>query len=209
MSLDAGSVRDPADLPGLAHFASRTIDRGTESRSPEQITEDLDGWGVSLQTAVGRHTLSLGCTCLAGDFERVLALLADVTRRPSFPEAEVETRRSHIQTLIRQEEDSPAAVATDALLAMLYGETHPYGRSVLGRVDTVARVDRAALAAFHASAVTPAGTSVAVVGDVDPTQRVGGHRARLRRLAGFGWHLPDGSAPFRMRRRSAGRVSCP
>ena len=167
IALDAGSVRDPADRPGLAHFVSRTIDRGTTTRSAEQMAEDLDGWGVSLQTAVGRHALSLGCTCLAGDFERVLALMADAVRRPSFPESEVETRRGHIQTLIRQEEDSPAAVATETLLPMLYGETHPYGRPVLGRVDTVARIDRAALVAFHGEAVTPRGTCVAIVGDVE------------------------------------------
>jgi zinc protease len=168
IALDAGSVRDPADLPGLAHFVSRTIDRGTESRTAEQIAEDLDGWGVSLQTSVSRHTLTLGCTCLAQDFERVLTLLADVTRHPSFPESEVETRRGHIQTLIRQEEDSPAAVATDTLLAVLYGAAHPYGRPLYGRAETVARIDRTALAAFHAAAVTPGGTCVAIVGDVNP-----------------------------------------
>ncbi len=167
IALDAGSVHDPADLPGLAHFVSRTIDRGTSTRSAEQIAEDLDGWGVSLQTTVGRHTLSLGCTCLAGDFERVLSLLADVVRHPSFPEDEVETRRGHIHTLIRQEEDSPAAVATDTLLAMLYGHAHPYGRPLFGRVDTVARIDRAALTGFHGAVVTPAATCVVIVGDVD------------------------------------------
>jgi zinc protease len=170
ISLEAGSVHDPVDASGLAHFVSRTIDRGTESRSAEQIAEDLDGWAVSLQTAVGRHLLSLGCTCLAGDFERVLKLLADVARRPSFPEEEVETRRGHIQTLIRQEEDNPAAVATETLVSLLYGDTHPYGKPVLGRVDTVARIDRAALVAFHAAHVTPAGTCVVVVGDVDPSR---------------------------------------
>ncbi len=170
VSLDAGSVLDPADSPGLAHFVSRTMDRGTESRTAEQMADDLDGWGVSLQTAAGRHTLSLGCTCLAEDFERVLALLADVTRHPSFPEPEIETRRGHIQTLIRQEEDSPAAVATDTLLTMLYGDAHPYGRPLLGHAETVARIDRAALVGFHSAAVTPEGTCAAVVGDVDPAR---------------------------------------
>jgi len=107
---------------------------------------------------------------MAEDFERVLMLLADVTRRPSFPESEIETRRGHIQTLIRQEEDSPAAVATETLVSLLYGDTHPYGKPVLGRVDTVARIDRAALVAFHAAHVTPAGTCVVVVGDVEPSR---------------------------------------
>jgi zinc protease len=191
VALDAGSVRDPADRPGLAHFVSRTIDRGTTTRSAEQIAEDLDGWGVSLQTAVGRHTLSLACTCLTEDFERVLALLADVVRRPSFPEAEIDTRRGHIHTLIRQEEDNPAAVATDALLVMLYGETHAYGRPLFGRVDTVAAIDRGALAAFHADAVTPSGTCVAIAGDVDPARAW----PAIDRAFGDWTHPPATAAP--------------
>src|SRR5204863_4056717 len=95
----------------------------------------------------------------------------------------------HIQTLLRQEEDSPAAVATETLLAMLYGETHPYGRPALGRMNSVARIDRAALAAFHASAVTPAGTCVAVVGDVDPT-----HAAAATERAFGDWKGPADSS---------------
>ncbi|HEY6507555.1 MAG TPA: pitrilysin family protein [Vicinamibacterales bacterium] len=168
LSLDCGSLHDPVDQPGLAHFVSRTIDRGTEARTTEQIAEDLDGWGVSLQTGVSRHTLVIGCTCLAEDFPRVLALVADVVRRPSFPEPEVQTRRGEILTLIQQDEDSPATVATDVLMAMLYGEAHPYGLPLRGRTATVKAMDRAALRSFHRNHVTPAGTCVAVVGDVDP-----------------------------------------
>jgi zinc protease len=170
VSIDCGSICDPADRPGLAHFLSRTIDRGTESRTAEQIAEDLDGWGVSFVTTVSRHTLSLGCTCLAEDFRRVLALAADVVRRPSFPDAEVETRRAEIQTLIQQDEDSPANVAIDALMAHLYGPGHPYGRPVRGRSESVRAVDRAALRSLHRSRVAPLGTCVAVVGDVRPDE---------------------------------------
>lgn len=188
LALDCGSLHDPAASPGLAHFVSRTIDRGTESRTTEQVAEDLDGWGVSLQTSVSRHTLLVGCTCLSEDFPRVLALVADVVRRPSFPEAEVETRRGEILTLIQQDEDSPASVATDTLMAMLYGEGHPYGRLLRGRTATVKAIDRASLRLFHRSHVTPAGTCVAVVGDVDA------HEAMAALVEAFGaW--PSASAP--------------
>ena len=70
----------------------KVIDRGTDTRSGDAIAEALDGRGVTLNSSVGRHLLTLGCTCLAEDFEDMLALVADVVRRPTFPEAEVETR---------------------------------------------------------------------------------------------------------------------
>jgi zinc protease len=41
---------------------------------------------------------------------------------------------------------------------------------VLGRADAVARIDRAALVAFHAETVSPARTCVTIVGDVEPVR---------------------------------------
>src|SRR5687767_10989176 len=81
----AGTAYDPRDCAGLAHFVSKTIDRGTESRSADQIAEELDMGGVSLTVAVNRHAMWLVCTCLTEDFERMLALVGDIAIRPTFP----------------------------------------------------------------------------------------------------------------------------
>ena len=171
-SIRAGSVCDPPDGVGLAHFLSKTIDRGTMTRSADQIAEELDSRGVSLATSVTRQALSLTCTCLAEDFERVLAQLAEIIIQPSFPAAEVESRRSEAITLIRQDEDNPAAVAVDGLMETLYSEHHPYGRRLRGTVPAVERIDSAALRAFHQMYVRPASVSLAIVGDVEPERTV-------------------------------------
>jgi zinc protease len=163
-------VYDPPDCSGLAHFLSKTIDRGTAMRSADQIAEELDSRGVSLATSVTRQVLSLTCTCLAEDFEQVLAQLADIITQPSFPAAEVESRRSEVITLIRQDEDNPASVAVDGLMETLYGASHPYGRKLRGTVPTVERIDSAVLRAFHQSHVKPASVSLAMVGDIEPTR---------------------------------------
>ncbi len=84
-TLEAGSGFDPDSALGLAHFVSRVIDRGTTSRSADDIADALDGRGVSLSTGVTRHSLWFSCACLTEDVEPVLELLADVIRRPSFP----------------------------------------------------------------------------------------------------------------------------
>jgi len=166
--LAAGSTSDPSSLAGLAHFVSRTIDRGTSRHSADEIAEALDSRGVSLAVSVGRHALSLVCTCLVEDFEPILALVADIVTTPTFPEAEVDRRRGEIVTLIRQDEDSPAAVATDGLMTMLYGESHPYGRPIRGTVESVERIDRAALQRCHREHVAPDAMTLAIVGDVEP-----------------------------------------
>ena len=124
----AGSMYDPPSRLGLANFVSRTIDRGTTARSADQIAEALDGRGVSLIVLVTRHQLGVTCTCLSDDFDRMLDLVGDICVHPTFPDDEVETRRKEIVTSIRQDEDNPAVMAVESLMALLYPHGHPYGR---------------------------------------------------------------------------------
>ena len=164
----AGTVCDPSSQPGVAHFISRTIDRGTTSRSVDQIAEELDSRGVSLATSVNRHALSLVSTCLVEDFQSVLSIVADIILNPAFPEAEVRTRRGEIITTIRQDEDNPAAVASEALMEILYGGAHPYGRRTRGTTESVDTITRGMLQAFHASWFVPQALCLVIVGDVEP-----------------------------------------
>ena len=162
----AGSAYDPPARPGLAYLTGRVIDRGTERRDAAVIAEELDDRGVTLKVSTNRHALTLSCTCLAEDFDDVLAIVVDVARRPTFPEAEIAKRRSETITALRQDEDNPAVRAIESLLDLLYGPSHPYGRPVKGSSGAIERISRADLVAFHASRVRPAALSLVIAGDV-------------------------------------------
>jgi len=176
-TLEAGSGHDPDDKLGLANFVARVIDRGTVSRDAGAIAATLDDRGVSLSTGVTRHLLSLSCTCLAEDLDAIIELLADVIRQPSFPADQMERRRGTIVTGLRQDEDNPSVVATDALMSQLYGSHHPYGRPGRGTVSSVEGIVRDDLVDFHRRHVGPAGVRLVVVGDVE-APRVAGAVAR-------------------------------
>jgi len=171
-SFAAGTVFDPSAEPGIAHFVSRTIDRGTAARTCDEIAEDLDNRGVALTINVNRHVLSLVCSCLVEDLDAILGTLAQIAREPAFPDPEVETRRGEIVTMIRQDEDSPAAVASEGLLALLYGDQHPYGRRPRGSVEGVERIGRASLLTFHAARFRPQALSLVLVGDIEPARAI-------------------------------------
>ena len=166
LTVRAGSVHDPLELPGVAFLLSRVIDRGTSGWSTDEIAEALDIRGVSLRVAVTRHTLSISCDCLAEDFDTVLQLLADVVRNPVIPENELVTRRGEVLTAIRQDQDSPATVAMERLMKLLYGATHPYGQPTKGTPASVGQMGRDRLQQFHREHFAPGGLSVVVVGDV-------------------------------------------
>lgn len=172
LAIRAGTVCDPPDRPGAMHLLSRVIDRGTASRSAAEIAETLEDRGVALTTGVSRHLFLLSCTCLAGDFETVLSLLADIVMAPSVPVPELATRKGEVITHLRQDADNPAVRATEELMALLYGAEHPYGRPVKGSAEVVDATTRHQLLALHAERFNPGGLCVVVVGDVDTAQVV-------------------------------------
>ncbi len=189
LSVRAGSAADPAGLAGATWLLSRVIDRGTTTRSAADIAEALDSRGITLTIGVTRHLFSLTCTCLADDFEPVLALLADILMSPTVPDEELAIRRGQVITAIRQDQDNPAVRATEALMTLLYPDGHPYGRLTKGSIDLVESLTREQLLSLHAERFSPGATTAVVVGDVEPA-RV--HAAAERVFAG--WQRPPAPA---------------
>jgi zinc protease len=175
----AGSLYDPAHLPGLAYLTGRVIDRGTGRRSAEVIAEELDERGISLHVGTTRHTMTLSCTCLAEDFGEVLALVVDIARRPAFPEEELAKRRAEAATAVRQDEDNPAVRAVVGLSELLYGPDHPYGRRAKGTIASLDRISREAVVRFHSQYVQPSVLTLAIVGDVDAQEVIDRAAAEL------------------------------
>jgi zinc protease len=200
-SIRAGSEFDPTLLPGVSHFVSKTIDRGTTTRSAARIADDLEDRGVSLAITINRHAMWLICTCLVEDLDPILTLLADVIIHPVFPREEVDTKRGEITTLIRQDEDSPATMAAEGLMADLYGSAHPYGRRPRGSVESVDRIDEATLRAFYDQRFRPGSLSLVLVGDVETDRAID---AAVRAFGG--WEgSPPAASTLREQPRATGR----
>jgi zinc protease len=186
LAMRAGSVSDPDEAPGATNLLARAIDRGTATRSAAEIAEELDGRGISLTFTVNRHLFAAMCTCLAADFEAMLALVGDILIAPTLPETELATRKGEVVTAIRQDEDNPAVRAVEQLMADLYGENHPYGRRQKGTIETVEGMTRERLLRLHFQRFAPSELSAVIVGDVEASRAV----AVAETVFG-GWRVPQ------------------
>jgi zinc protease len=201
LAMHAGSMCDPDGRVGVTWLMSRVMDRGTAHQTAADIAEALDARGITLNLTVTRHLLSVICTCLAEDFEAVLSLLGEILMQPSFPDHEIAMRKGEVVTSIRQDDDSPAVRATEALMALLYPGGHPYGRRTKGSVEVVEGLTRDSLAGLHESRCAPSELTAVVVGDVE-TGRV---RDAAARVFG-GWARPEPRPiPLQSPAPSAGR----
>lgn len=172
LAVRAGSAYDPPEAAGAAYLLSRLIDRGTARHTASEIADALETRGNTLSVNVNRHLFSLTSTCLSEDFEGLLAVLGEMLISPSVPAEEVRFRKGEVITALRQDADSPYVRALDAFLELVYGGDHPYGRPVKGSIESVERLERAQVIAFHARSFVPSAVTLVVVGDIEPRRAV-------------------------------------
>ena len=183
--LPAGVRTDPPGRDGLAVFAASVLTRGTAQHTSQALALELDSLGASVGVSADIEGAGFSARCLAEDAGRVLDLLVEVLRRPTFPQDEVEKQRAKIITAIREARLDTRAAADRAFRAAAFPAGHPHHRPAEGEEDTVSAATRDDLAGFHRRRYRPDGLVVVAVGDV---------RAEwvIDRLAGWfeGW-TPD------------------
>jgi zinc protease len=185
----AGAVFDPPDRAGLANLTGALLTRGAGSRSAQEIDATIEFVGGRLEAGAGRDGLTASLAVLARDSKLGLDLLADVVRRPAFPDAELKRKVTEIQAAIQRSEENPEAVASRALARLVFPD-NPYGRPVEGTRESVGKLTREDVVGFWREYVRPDATVIAVVGAITRDQ------ARREILDRFGdWPKPPGSAP--------------
>ena len=201
----AGAIFDPAPKSGLSSFTAAMLDRGTAHRTAFQQAEALEGLGASLHFDSGPETVTVSGHALSEDLDRVLDVLADALRHPSFTPEQVEKARDELLVRATISEENTGYVASRAAGEILYPPEHPYHRSPIGTEATLRAITREDLAAFHAAHYGPAQTILALAGDVDPestleqVRRAFAAWPRLERPAPF--VVPPAPTPSRAERR--------
>jgi len=165
----AGGQLDPPGRPGLATLTASLLDEGTAGRSAIEIATWVERLGGYLTTGADWDVGYLATGMLSSHWRAGLELLAEVLAGPTFPEPEVERlRRQRLAEILRREAD-PAALADDALNALVYRDT-VYAHSLLGTPASVAALTRDEIAAFYRRAYTVGSTALVAVGDLDPEE---------------------------------------
>jgi zinc protease len=140
--------------------------QGTQSIEKDALAEELDGMGAGLSVDVGYALVAVSIKCLSGDFPRAMEILGELLMRPTFPPTELERLRGQVLTDLKEMDDNTRVVSERAWRELAYPDTHPYHRLTVGDADSVRRVTREDLAAFHGAWYGPNQATLLVVGDV-------------------------------------------
>lgn len=163
-----GSGADPDGREGLALLGAGLLDEGAGGMHANEIGYEFERLGAVYGADVSPDSTALYLRTLAAP--EFLGPALDNFRRvvltPDFPDDAVERQRRRLLTGIQQKKQDPGAIAGDAFKAAIFG-THPYARPDEGSVDSLARIQRADLTAWHGRHFATGNALVALVGDLD------------------------------------------
>lgn len=160
-----GSEADPKGKAGVAALTASLLRRGAGSRTYDQISEQLDGLGTTLNGAANPQSTVIVADFLTATADASLSILGDVVARPAFPESEVKKVLAESLDRARSAKDNPGMAIGMYHDSFFFGPDHPYGQT-LDEV-TVSRISREDILACHKRMYTGKNLIVVVTGSFD------------------------------------------
>jgi zinc protease len=183
----AGSTTEPESRAGMSHILEHMAFKGTKRRGPGEIAREVESVGGEINAYTSFDQTVYHITLSGRFLENALDILADTLGNSVFDAGELARELEVILEEVRMNEDNPGRVVSKALFREAY-KVHPYGRPVIGYVDTIRKATRDDLVSYFRANYVPGNMVLVLAGAVDPAAS----RPLIEKTFG---RLPSGSAP--------------
>jgi zinc protease len=164
--VSVGSADEPLELAGIAHVFEHMLFKGTARRGVGQIAQEVEAAGGDINAWTSFDQTVYHLVLASRFFDTGLDILADALQNSSFDPVELERELKVVLEEVKQGEDNPSRVATQALFATAFSR-HPYRRPVIGYTKTVKSFTRERLLDFFHRWYVANNVTLVVVGDFD------------------------------------------
>jgi len=167
--LTAGSIKDPAAMPGVAAMTANMLTQGTEKRSARDIAEAIDFIGGVLEASSGKDSSVIKLNVVKKDLSTGLDLMSDIVLHPSFRGDELDRRRQQLLSNLTVQYSDPEYLASVVFGRVVYGGS-PYGWPQEGTPGIIGNLTREDLVKFHGNNYAPNQALLAFAGDITPEE---------------------------------------
>jgi zinc protease len=157
-----GNKRDPQDIPGLAASVGAMLLQGTKTRTFQQMAEQLDSLGATLDAASGADQIMIAGSILNENTAKLLELMADVARNATFPEDELTLHKQNRKQTLNVQHAQSAYLANEQFRKAIFGE-HPYSH-IGPTMASIDKMDRKALSDYRDTYLVPNNAFLVLVG---------------------------------------------
>ena len=161
------TVRDPlfeASNKGYISIAGDLLRRGTKNRTKDQIDEEIDFIGASLNTS----GTSFSGSSLKKHFDKLMAIFSDIILNYNFKQEELDKIKKQILSSLASQKDNPNFISENLRRAIIYGKEHPYGEIMTE--ESVNSVNLELCKNYVDNYLKPNITLLAFVGDINITE---------------------------------------
>lgn len=193
-----GSRDETAAAMGSAHYLEHLLFKGTSKRSALEISASIEAVGGDLNAFTTKEYTCYYARVLDVDLPLAIEVVSDVVNDALILPEDVEAERGVILEEIAMHDDDPSDVVHDEFASLLFADT-ALGRPVLGTVDTIESIPRAAINRFYRGRYKPQSMVIAAAGNLD-------HEVVVKLVKKAFGHYLDETAEARPARKRGQRV---
>jgi zinc protease len=165
--IKTGAEADPPDLAGLADMTASLLTKGTKTRSAVQIARGVEALGARLESGGAWDNSFVTLNVMSSNQAKALGNVSDIVRNPVFANDEIERLRAQSLDALQVAMHRPRALAGIVAARVVFGET-PYGHNLGGTPESLQRIKRADIVAFHRAHYHPDNAILVFGGDIAP-----------------------------------------
>ncbi|MBU0616723.1 MAG: insulinase family protein [Planctomycetes bacterium] len=187
-----GVADDPPELTGIASIVERTLSKGTQNYTGQELADAFDALGAEWGGVSGRQSTLVRAVCLPEFALEVVELVAEMLCRPTFPEDACQVAVQLAQEELRHMEDDPHELLRNDVQRITLGPV--YGRNPGGEAESLERIRPEKVRAHWRRNYHAGRLQVAVAGPVDAdalSAKVDGCFAGLGNAARSGRDVAD------------------
>jgi len=160
-----GLLAETPENNGITRLMSRTLLKGTKTRTAEQISSQIEAVGGSIGADAGNNSFSVSLHVTRPDLKVGADIFSDVLLNATMPEKAI-AREKEVQIAgIKEEEEQLTSVARNLMRKALFMR-HPYALRANGSIESVRHLQQKDLLDFRDRYLVARNSVIAVFGDV-------------------------------------------
>lgn len=161
-----GTSIESTEKQGLARLTSSMLLDGAGDRNALELSETIDVLGISVSSFSSTEYSSVTLLTPVSKLDEGMKIIADMLLRPTFPQEELNRRKTDNLIDLARTHDNPGAVATMAFNTFLFGEGHPYANSGMGTEASIKSYTRDDVVSFFEKTHHAGNAKIVAVGDI-------------------------------------------
>ncbi len=166
MWVKVGSADEEKEEAGIAHVFEHMLFKGTGKRGVGGIAREVEGAGGYINAFTSYDQTVYHLAIASRYFDRGLDVISDAIQNSTFDADELRKELEVVLEEVRMGEDNSRRRLFKELVSASY-MTHPYGKPVIGTVESVKALTRDKILDFFRKWYVPGNMTLFVVGDFD------------------------------------------